>query len=202
MILTKPTICKLWVMKERKMVMKKVWDLCKVLENPHRMTLLSEIYKSMEGGGNVGWLVERMRGKLEAPAVTQYLKQIELLGLLRRERCGRYVNYYDDMREAAANVRDVAALIRSEIMASGSYDDRGMFRALMNAFRARVCHYLLNGGNADKRDICHRFRHLGKYLARDLQPAVESGLLTEYVESYELRIPTDPVIRRVIELAA
>ena len=106
------------------------------------------------------------------------------------------------MREAAANVRDVAALIRSEIMASGSYDDRGMFRALMNAFRARVCHYLLNGGNADKRDICQRFRHLGKYLARDLQPAVESGLLTEYVGSYELRIPTDPVIRRVIELAA
>ena len=51
--------------------MKNVWDLCKVLENAHRMTLLSEIYKSMEGGGNVGWLVERMRGKLEAPAVTQ-----------------------------------------------------------------------------------------------------------------------------------
>ena len=188
--------------KKGKMVMKNVWDLCKVLENPHRMTLLSEIYKSREGGGNVGWLVECMNGKLEAPAVTQYLKQIECIGLLRRERCGRYVNYYDDMREAAANVRDVAALIRSEIMASGSYDDRGMFRALMNAFRARVCHYLLNGGNADKRDICHRFRHLGKYLARDLQPAVESGLLTEYVGSYELRIPTDPVIRRVIELAA
>ena len=54
MILTKTTICKLWVMKGSKMVMKKVWDLCKVLENAHRMTLLSEIYKSMEGGGNVG----------------------------------------------------------------------------------------------------------------------------------------------------
>ena len=202
MILTKPTICKLWVMKERKMFMKKVWDLCKVLENPHRMTLLSEIYKSMEGGGNVGWLVERMRGKLEAPAVTQYLKQIEWLGLLRRERCGRYVNYYDDMREASANVREVALLIRSEIRASGSYDDKGMFRALMNAFRARVCHYLLNGGNGDKHEICERFRHIGKYLARDLQPAVESGLLTEYVESYELQIPTDPIVRRVIELAA
>ena len=202
MILTKPTICKLWVMKERKMFMKKVWDLCKVLENPHRMTLLSEIYKSMEGGGNVGWLVERMRGKLEAPAVTQYLKQIELLGLLRRERCGRYVNYYDDMREAAANVREVAALIRSVIRASGFYDDQGMFRALMNAFRARVCHYLLNGGNGDKHEICERFRHIGKYLARDLQPAIESGLLTEYVESYELQIPTDPIVRRVIELAA
>jgi len=165
------------------------------------MTLLSEIYKSRGGGGNVGWLVECMRGKLEAPAVTQYLKQIEWIGLLRRERRGRYVNYYDDMRGAVANVRDVATLIRTEVKTSGFYDDRGMFRALMNAFRARVCHYLLNGGNGDKGNICERFQHVDKYLARDLRPAVEAGLLTEYVESYELHIPTDPIVRRVIELA-
>ena len=115
---------------------------------------------------------------------------------------GRYENYYDDMRGAASDVREVAALIRAEIRSSGFYDDHGMFRALMNAFRARVCHYLLIGGNGDKREICERFGHVAKYLARDLRPAVESGLLTASAESYELRLPMDPIIRRVIELAA
>ena len=182
--------------------MRKVWDLCKVFENAHRMTLLAEIYNNLDCGANVGWLVDRMSGRLEAPAVTQYLRQIELLGLLRRERSGRYVNYYDDMRGAASDVREVAALIRAEIRSSGFYDDHGMFRALMNAFRARVCHYLLNGGNGNKREICERFGHVAKYLARDLRPAVESGLLTASAESYELRLPMDPIILRVIELAA
>ena len=182
--------------------MKKVWDLCKVLENGHRKTLLAEIYKSHDGGCNVGFLVDRMQGKLEAPAVTQYLKQLEQLGLLRRERSGKFVNYYDDMREAGNDVREVARLIRREMRQSGAYDDHGMFRALMNAFRARVCHYLLNGGDGERGEICDRFSHVSKYLARDLQPAVESGLLTEYVEAYELTLPDDPIVRRIIELAA
>lgn len=182
--------------------MKRIWDLCKVLENEHRKALLVEIYRSREGGCNVGFLVDVMQGRLEAPAVTQYLKQLEGLGLLHRERCGKYVNYYDDMREANDDVRDAARMIRREMRTKGCYDDRGMFRALMNAFRARVCHYLLEGGNGEKNEICERFRHFSKYLARDLQPAVASGLLAEYVEAYELTLPNDPIIRRVIELAA
>ena len=181
--------------------MKKVWDLCKVLENGHRKALLAEIYKSHDGGCNVGFLVDRMHGRLEAPAVTQYLKQLEQLGLLRRERSGKFVNYYDDMREAGNDVREVARLIRREMRQSGAYDDQGMFRALMNAFRARVCHYLLNGGDGERGEICDRFCHVSKYLSRDLQPAVESGLLTEYVEAYELTPPDDPIVRRIIELA-
>ena len=182
--------------------MKKVWDLCKVLENEHRKKLLAEIYRSRDGGCNVGFLVDRMSGKLEAPAVTQYLKQLEQLGLLRRERSGKFVNYYDDMREAGSDVREIASLIRREMRRTGVYDDHGMFRSLMNAFRARVCHYLLNGGPGEKCDICDRFSHISKYLVRDLHPAVESGLLVEYGEAYELLLPDDPVIRRIIELAA
>ena len=182
--------------------MKKVWDLCKVLENEHRKTLLAEIYKSLDGGCNVGYLVDRMQGKLEAPAVTQYLKQLEQLGLLRRERSGKYVNYYDDLREASHEIREVARMIRHQMREKGAYEDHRMFRALMNAFRARVCHYLLNGGDGERGAICDRFSHISKYLSRDLEPAVESGLLTEYVEAYELTPPDDPIVRRIIELAA
>ena len=182
--------------------MKKVWDLCKVLENEHRKTLLAEIYKSLDGGCNVGYLVDRMLGELEAPAVTQYLKQLEQLGLLRRERSGKYVNYYDDMREASDDIREVALMIRRQMREKGAYEDRRMFRALMNAFRARVCHYLLNDGDGERGAICDAFSHISKYLSRDLQPAVEAGLLTEYVEAYELTPPDDPIIRRIIELAA
>lgn len=182
--------------------MKKVWDLCKVLANEHRMVLLSEIYTSLDGGCNVGFLVDRMQGNLEAPAVTQYLKQLEQLGLLRRERSGKYVNYYDDMREASDDVREVARMIRHEMREKGAYEDRRMFRALMNAFRARVCHYLLNDGDGERHAICDRFSHFSKYLARDLRPAVEAGLLMEYVEAYALTLPNDPIVRRIIELAA
>ena len=182
--------------------MKKVWALCKVLENEHRKTLLAEIYKSHGGGCNVGFLVDRMSGKLEAPAVSQYLKQLEYLGLLRRERSGKFVNYYDDMREAGSDVREVARLIRREMRQTGVYDDHGMFRALMNAFRARVCHYLLNGGQGEKGAICDRFSHISRYLVRDLRPAVESGLLVEYGDAYELVPPDDQIVRRIIELAA
>lgn len=182
--------------------MNKVWDLCKVLENEHRRALLAEIYKSPEGGCNVGYLVDKLRGKIEAPAVTQYLKQLEQLGLLRRERCGKYVNYSDDMSEASSRVRDIALMIREEMRTAGAYDDHGMFRALMNAFRAKVCRYLLHGGSGEKSAICDKFQHFSKYLARDLQPAVACGLLTEYEDSYELSLPSDPIVRRIIELAA
>jgi len=182
--------------------MVKIWDLCKVLENVHRRELLAEIYRSREGGCNVGYLVEHMRNRIEPPAVTQYLRQLERIGLLRRERCGKYVNYLDDMREASPFVREVVQMIRKETKTRGSYDDNGLFRALMNAFRARVCHYLLKGGDGAKSVICDRFYHFSKHLARDLQPAVASGLLTEYVEAYELSLPDDPIVRRIIELAA
>jgi len=182
--------------------MKHVWDLCKVLENEHRMMLLAEIYKSRDGGCNVGYLADRMLGKLEFPAVSQYLKQLESLGLLRRERCGKYVNYLDDMREAEDGVRQVARMIRAEIKEKGMYDDHNMFRALMNAFRAKVCRYLMEGGNGEKSVICDKFKHFSKYLVRDLQPAVEAGLLSEYVEAYELMLPADPIVRRIVELAA
>jgi len=180
----------------------RVWDLCKVLANEHRKTLLAEIYRSLDGGCNVGYLVNKMQGKLEASAITQYLKYLGQIGLVRRERCGRYVNYYDDMRDASNEVGEIAWMIRAQMKSCGQYDDRGMFRALMNAFRAKVCHYLLKGGSGDKSAICSAFQHVPKYLVRDLQPAVDAGLLTEYVEAYQFVVPDDPIVRRVIELAA
>ena len=182
--------------------MMRVWNLCKVLANEHRKTLLSEIYLSRDGGCNVGFLVDVMDRRLEAPAVTQYLRQLEQIGLLRRERRGRYVNYYDDMREAVGEVREISRMIRSRIREYGRYDDKGMFRVLMNAFRARVCHYLMAGGDGGKGSVCEKFQHIPKYLGRDLRPAVEVGLLSEQIASYDLIIPQDPIVRRVIELAA
>ena len=179
----------------------RVWDLCKVLENEHRRVMLSEVYKSMGGGCNVGIMVEKMQGRLEYPAVTQYLKQFEQLGLLRRERSGKYVNYFDDLSEAAPDVAEVAMMIRDAMITRGDYDDLGMFRALMNAFRARVCNYLMKGGDKSKAAICAHFEHQPKYLVRDLQPAVESGLLTEYDEEYEFNLPSDPIIKRIVELS-
>jgi len=180
----------------------RVWDLCKVLANEHRKTILAEVCRSAGGGINVGYLVDKMHGKLEAPTVTEYLKHLEQIGLVRRERCGRYVNYYDDMRDASEEVGEIAWMIRAQMKSCGRYDDKGTFRALMNAFRAKVCHYLLKGGSGDKSSICNTFQHVPKYLVRDLQPAVDAGLLTEYVEAYELAIPDDPIVQRIIELAA
>lgn len=182
--------------------MKRVWDLCKVLANDRRRELLSLIYSSSSGGRGVGELVDKMHNKLEPPAVTQYLKQLEQIGLLRRERCGRYVGYYDDMREATDEIREIARMVRAQMKSHGGYDDHGMFRALMNAFRARVCNYLMEGGSGEKSAICAEFQHFTKYLVRDLQPAVEAGLLTEYVENYQFVTPADRIAKRVIELAA
>ena len=92
-------------------VMATVSDLCKLLRNPLRQRLLSRIYLSLDGV-NVGFLVDMLSDAgLNQSGVSQYLKQMEQLGVIRREQAGRYVNYKADTQRANERVARAVRLI-------------------------------------------------------------------------------------------
>ena len=185
--------------------MKTIFDLCKRLDNPIRRELLRRVYTSRDGGANVG-LAQDNSG-LGMSGTSQYLKQLEELGLIRRERAGRYVNYLADWSQAPGAVQEIAALIHRRFSEGGDLEPlEPVFHSLMNPFRGRAIHWLSTGGSGDKAALCERFNKRREVLARDLQPAVEAGLLEvtdddSETGAYVYRAPADPLARRLIDLA-
>jgi len=94
-----------------------IHNLCKLLYNPLKREMLVRIYTSRDGV-NVGALADEMCSRGLVPSgVSQYLKELEGIGIIRRSRAGRYVNYYPSPQNASSDVRlAVKKLIKLKIV--------------------------------------------------------------------------------------
>lgn len=178
-----------------------ICELCKVLNNPLKLELLLRVH-SVRDGANVGVLADEMsRRGLVLSGVSQYLKQLESLGVIRRSRDGRYVNYYPDLRGASA---DVKAVVEALVSRKGSLAELApVFAALMNPFRTRVVALLHKAGEISGVEICEKTQHSLRYLKRDLQAAVDAGLLWADDSEPALAVyrscePKDPIARLLV----
>jgi len=152
-------------------------EMCKLLNNPLRLEMLLRIYDSSDGM-NVGVLADQMMSSgLGMSGVSQYLKQLERIGVLRRVRAGQYVNYVADLRHADPKVREAIKAIVEAERSCGRSDFSSIFAALMNPFRAEVIVATSKAGEISGTEICARTLHQIKRLKRDLQDAIDAGLL-------------------------
>ena len=152
-------------------------------------------------GLNVGLAQDGAVG-LKQSGTSQYLGQLWKLGLIRRVRSGRFVNYYADAENAHALVKDVAVALQERFRAEagcGSHDESYLpvMRVMGNAMRARIIGLLAREGYANNEYVCEK---LG--LDRHLKPAINIGLV-ERDEGGTLRLnqPSDPIARLVVKTA-
>ena len=179
-----------------------ICKLCKLLNNPLKLEMLSRVYLAKDGV-NVGVLADEMSSRgLVMSGVSQYLKQFESLGVMRRERAGRYVNYCPNPKAAADMKSAVIAIVsrKENLPALAPY-----FAALMNPFRAKVVAALRKAGEISGVEICERTEHQLRYLKRDLQAVVDAGLIwaddsEPSLAVYRYREPSDPVARLLVSL--
>jgi len=180
-----------------------ICNLCKILNNPLKRQLVRRVYATRDGA-NVGLLADEMGARgLVLSGVSQYLRQIEDTGIVRRSRSGRFVNYLPDPSQAPTDVRQVleAFLKRTEKGDDAPLDD--VFAALMNPFRARVVAMLAKAGSMSAVDICERTGHVLQYLKRDLKPAERAGLVVPddtvaALAVYRYLRPADPFVELLV----
>lgn len=180
-------------------------EMCKLLNNRFRLEILVRVFRA-KGGMNVGWLADEMEGKgLGVSGVSQYLKQLERLGVVRRVRAGRYVNYEADTQRADPKVRTAVEAIVTAVTEERPGVLLPVFAALMNPFRAGVVAAVAKAGAISAHEICERTEHQMKYLKRDLQAAVDAGILdpddSEISRAvYRYITPRDSAARTLVSL--
>ncbi len=186
--------------------MKTIYDLCRRLNNPVRREFLRRIYTTPDVGGyNVG--LAQYNSGVGMSGTSQYLKQLEELGLVRRERSGKYVNYHADWSQAPSAIKELAALFHERFSQQETLESLAdVFHVVMNPIRGRVLNWLSKGGSGEKACLCKQFLKRREILARDLKPAVDLGLLEitdddDAVGEYRYLLPTDPIAQRIIALA-
>lgn len=176
----------------------------KLLNNPLRVELLARIHTSRDGV-NVSILADEMEQRgLGVSGVSQYLKQLEAFRVIRRERAGRYVNYIPTLQGADPKIAEAVELIVKNPGKRKSFEP--IFAALMNPFRARVVAAIAAAGEISGEEICEKTNHQMKYLKRDLQEAVDAGLIDPndsdpQAAVYRYLPPTDQIARRLVELS-
>ena len=182
-----------------------IHNLCKLLHNPLKREILLRVYASRDGL-NVGALADEMGRKGFVPSdVSHYLKELEAVGVIRRSRAGRYVNYYPDPQNASADVRLV---VEAFLQLNGRLGKKvldAVFGALMNPFRAKVIAALSTAGSIPALEICQKTEHQPRYLKRDLQAAVEANLIwaddSETASAVYHFVPSnDPFVKRLVSL--
>ena len=157
-------------------------------------------------GLNVG-LAQDGAAKLKQSGTSQYLGQLWKLGLIRRVRSGRFVNYYVDAENAHALVRDVAVALQKRFRAEarcGSPDESYLpvIRVMGNAMRARIVGLLAREGYANSEYICEKLGLDGRALDRHLKPAINIGLVERDADgTLRLNQPSDPIARLVVKTA-
>jgi len=180
-----------------------VCELYKLLYNPLRMEMLRRVYDSRDGI-NVGLLVDEMtKHGIKQSCVSQYLKQLEGVGVIVRRRVGKYANYFADCSNAPANVRNAVREIMRYHDRHPRYDVGPVLGVLMNPFRAAVVRAVANAGRMSGPTICVKFAHQPKYLKRDLQAAVDAGLFAmddSEEPVYRFVPPSDTVTDKLIAL--
>ena len=184
-----------------------ICEMCKLLYNALRLEILVRVFDAKDGI-SVGYLADDMQNSgLGVSGVSQYLKQLERLGVVRRVRAGRYVNYEADMRRADLKVRTAVVAIVPKVKKGGADALLPVFGALMNPFRARVVAAVAKAGAISAVEICEKTEHQVKYLKRDLQAAVDAGLVdpddSDTAQAvYHYIEPSDPIVRALVELLA
>ena len=181
------------------------WELCRKLANPERRALLRMVCEAKDGL-NVG-LAQDGAAKLKQSGTSQYLGQLWKLGLIRRVRSGRFVNYYADAENAHALVRDVAVALQKRFRAEarcGSHDESYLpvMRVMGNAMRARIVGLLAREGYANSEYICEKLGLDGRALDRHLKSAINIGLVERDAGgTLRLNQPSDPIARLVVKTA-
>ena len=127
------------------------------MANPERRSLLRMVCEAKDGL-NVGIAQDGAEG-LKQSGTSQYLGQLWKLGLIRRVRSGKYVNYYADAENAHALVQNVAVALQDRFRAEsgGNSHDEGylpVMRVMGNAMRARIVGMLAREGQATREYVC------------------------------------------------
>ncbi len=185
--------------------MKTIYDLCRRLNNPIRREFLRRVYTALDGGYNVGYAQDN--SGVGMSGTSQYLKQLEELGLIRRHRSGKYVNYHADWSQAPSEIKELAALFHERFAQKETLESlANVFHVVMHPLRGRIINWLSKGGSGEKLFLCERFQKRREILARDLKPAVDLGLLEiadddDAFGEYRYLPPADPIAQKIIALA-
>ena len=179
--------------------MNRVWDLCKLLNNPKKVRLMQLVCEAERDGIMVKALVAAMKDDgLGISGISQYLKQAANLGLVRRERKGNEVYYFYDTYRARQEVQEIMEMIRARLKAGGSLAFLKTLRTLMNPFRAKVAHYLADGKPGDVGVICAAFGCSQAQLFMAMEIGVEDGMFAYSNCAYSLMPQTDDIVCRII----
>ena len=182
--------------------MNRIWDLCKLLHNAKKLRLLRIICAAGDNGITVKSLVEQMADAgLRNSGISQYLKQLANLGLIRRERKSTQVYYFYDPYRARPEVREVMEMIRLRLVTGGDCRFLDTFRTLMNPFRAKIAHYLQAGGDGSAENLCQVFGCAMVQLIMGIELGVADGVFAHERQTYTLNPQPDEIVRRIIELA-
>lgn len=188
--------------------MKELWELCRKLHNPRRLELLRRIYTSYHNGG-LGVNEATDTGILGQSASSLYLKHLEELGLVRRERGGRFVGYYSDWSRASSSIGEIAAMFHERFNAERGKAQLSLLvplGVLGNAFRLRAVHRIYVSQRLSKERLADYYGKEVRIITRDLDPAVKAGLISVDSDDddgvYEPVQQRDAIIKRIIELGA
>jgi len=182
-----------------------ICEMCKLLNNPLRVKILLRTYAAKDGM-NVGLLADELQNDgIGISGVSQYMKQLERIGVIRRVRAGRYVNYVADSRKASKKVCQAIDAIVAYSKDNDVTNLQPTFAALMNPFRATIIAALAKAGSISAVEIAEKTIHQQKHLKRDLQAAVDAGLID--IDDSEVAFatchyckPTDPIIKLLVAL--
>ena len=181
-----------------------VWELCRKLANPERRSLLRMVCEAKDGL-NVGIAHDNAEG-LKQSGTSQYLGQLWKLGLIRRLRSGKYVNYYADAENAHALVKDVAVALQERFRAEigGSHDEAYLpvMRVMGNAMRSKIVGMLAREGQATREYVCDRLGLSPRTLDRHIKPALDIGLVECDADSnLKFNPPSDPIASLIVKAA-
>ena len=185
--------------------MKEIWELCRKLNNPVRMQLLAEIYAPKPTPGlNVGIAIDD--SGMKQSTASEHFSALASLGLIRRCRSGRFVNYYPDISNDFPRIAEIARMIRERVMTDPN--DLGftsVFPAMMNAFRSHAVAYIATTSGVTLLALAEKYDKEMRLISRDLKPAAECGLISISAEGssgiYSYTPPADPIARRIVELS-
>lgn len=185
-----------------------VWKLCRLLENPRRLKLLILLYKACPDASRDALDVSTATCgmNIDQSITSRLLQDLCAIGLLRRTRSGNRTLYSPLTDGASPEVAELASMFRRRVL-DGSYDTSysAVFSPMMNAFRARIIHYVACGGDGRTEALAELLCKKPRFVIRDLEYAVSGGLLDMTSEDGEGRYiyypPKDPIGQRIVELA-
>jgi len=167
------------------------------LTNPLKRVIILRVYDAKDGL-NVGILADEMQQKgLCMAGVSQYLRQFEQMGLIKRYRAGRHVNYVGNANAANPTVRKAFELIRDRMKKDDGVCER-VFGVLRNPFRASVVAALSQGRRLSAAEICDKTGHNPKLLKRDLKEALDEGIVDTDGDSFWYVEPADSVLAQLV----